>query len=110
MDTQLSIDMHLTFFPSDNLQIFITGAGFLLGEFINEKGNADCMDGLSSDEKFIVVVNYETKEDKSGQHGGHRQKHLGLRRLPLNPSRNRLDRLLRCAPHYSLPQNRTPTS
>ncbi|CAI9753390.1 unnamed protein product [Fraxinus pennsylvanica] len=71
MDPQRSIHMHLTFFPSDNLQIFIIDAGFILGEFVNEKGNVDCMDRLSSDEKVIVVVSDEAEEDKSGQHDDH---------------------------------------
>lgn len=68
-----------------------TSASSLLGELVDEKGDADRVSSLGGYEEVIVVVDDEAEEHKGGHAGNHAEKGLHFGRLTLHPSDRRFD-------------------
>ena len=63
----------------------ITSASLLLGKLVDEKGDAEGMDSLGSDEKVVVLMDNDLEEDEHRHCRNHCKKRLYLGRLPANP-------------------------
>jgi len=60
----------------------VTSASLLLGELVDEDGNANSMDGLSSNEEVVVIMNDQAKEEKGRDGGDNGEDGLHRVRLP----------------------------
>jgi hypothetical protein len=84
-----------------------TGAGLLLGELVDEHGDADGMGGLGRDKEVVVVVDDEADEHERGHAGDDGEEGLDLGRLPAQPRQRRSHGPPR-APHLVPLAFRTP--